>query len=85
MIRKLMTVAAAIGVLAATPSLAANSCRDAQGKFVPCKTVTTKKTTTKVTTTKVTTAKVTPGVVKGTDGKCRFSSGAKKGQFTKCP
>ncbi|MGH6743776.1 hypothetical protein EDF58_102346 [Novosphingobium sp. PhB57] len=80
MIRKLMTVAAAIGVLAATPSLAANSCRDAQGKFVPCKTVTTKKTTTKVTT-----AKVTPGVVKGTDGKCRFSSGAKKGQFTKCP
>ena len=80
MIRKLMTVAAAIGVLAATPSLAANSCRDAQGKFVPCNTVTTKKTTTKVTT-----AKVTPGVVKGTDGKCRFSSGAKKGQFTKCP
>ncbi|TDW63673.1 hypothetical protein EDF57_105146 [Novosphingobium sp. PhB55] len=80
MIRKLMTVAAAIGVLAATPSVAANSCRDAQGKFVPCKTVTTKKTTTKVTT-----AKVTPGVVKGTDGKCRFSSGAKKGQFTKCP
>lgn len=80
MIRNLMTVAAAIGVLAATPSLAANSCRDAQGKFVPCKTVTTKKTTTKVTT-----AKVTPGVVKGTDGKCRFSSGAKKGQFTKCP
>ena len=80
MIRKLMTVAAAIGVLAATPSLAANSCRDAQGKVVPCKTVTTKKTTTKVTT-----AKVTPGVVKGTDGKCRFSSGAKKGQFTKCP
>jgi len=80
MIRKLMTVAAAIGVLAATPSLAANSCRDAQGKFVPCKTVTTKKTTTKVTT-----AKVTPGVVKGTDGKCRISSGAKKGQFTKCP
>ncbi|WP_156256274.1 hypothetical protein [Sandarakinorhabdus oryzae] len=27
---------------------------------------------------------VTASVVKGKDGKCRFASGPKKGQFTKC-
>ncbi|EQB19385.1 MAG: hypothetical protein K0R64_494 [Novosphingobium lindaniclasticum] len=75
MIRKLMAAAAVAGLLAATPSMAANSCRDAKGKFVPCKTVVTKKTTTKVTTM----------TVKGKDGKCRFASGPKKGQFTRCP
>jgi hypothetical protein len=74
MIRKLMAVATVAGLLAATPSMAA-PCRDAKGKFIPCKTVTTKKTTTKVTTM----------TVKGKDGKCRFTSGPKKGQFTKCP
>ncbi|GFE73259.1 hypothetical protein [Novosphingobium sp. TCA1] len=80
MIRNLLTVAALTvaalpGMLAATPSMAANSCRDAKGKFVPCQTVTTKKTTTRVTTT----------MAKGKDGKCRFTSGPRKGQFTQCP
>lgn len=80
MIRKFIAIAAMGGILAATPSIAADSCRDSKGKPVPCKTVVTKKTTTKVTT-----AKVTNSVVKGKDGKCRYASGPKKGQFSPCP
>ncbi|WP_395397453.1 hypothetical protein WBP07_23170 [Novosphingobium sp. BL-8A] len=73
MIRKMFAIVAVAGMLAATPSLAAGSCRDAHGKFIKCPTSTT--------------AKKAPSsaVTKGKDGKCRFSSGPKKGQFTKCP
>lgn len=71
MIRKLMTVVAVIGMIGATPTLAA-PCKDAKGKFIKCPPVAKKAAPAKA------------NVVKGKDGKCRVASGPKKGQFTKC-
>lgn len=71
MIRKLMTAATVVGILAATPTLAA-PCKDAKGKFVKCPDSGAKSAATK------------PGVVKDAKGKCHIASGPKKGQFTKC-
>ncbi|WP_395337264.1 hypothetical protein WBP06_22100 [Novosphingobium sp. BL-8H] len=75
MIRTMFAIAAAAGMLAATPSMAASQCKDASGKFVKCP------------TTAKTTAKAAPSgaIAKGKDGKCRYTSGPKKGQFAKCP
>lgn len=73
MIRKLIAAAAVAGLFAATPSLAANSCRNAQGKFIKCPTAPAKKASAK------------SSVAKGKDGKCRFTTGPNKGKFTKCP
>lgn len=70
MLRKAIIIASLAGMLGATPAMAANSCRDAKGKFVKC------------TTIKKTAAQ--SNVIKGKDGKCRIATGAKKGQFTKC-
>jgi hypothetical protein len=70
MIRKLLNATVLIGMMAATPSLAA-PCKDAKGKFVKCPDA------------KPATA-VKPGVVKDAKGKCHVASGPKKGQFTKC-
>jgi hypothetical protein len=72
MFRKIVAAAAIAGLIGVTPAMAANTCRNAQGKFIKCQTAPTKKKAPAV------------GVTKGKDGKCRFSSGPKKGQFTKC-
>ena len=71
MIRKLMTAAALVGMLAATPSMAA-PCKDAKGKFVKCP------------DSKAAATAMKPGVVKDAKGKCHIASGPKKGHFTKC-
>ncbi len=60
---------AAAIALIATPVLAAGPCKDAKGKFTKCPPA----------------AAVAGGVVKDAKGKCHIASGAKKGQFTKCP
>jgi len=70
MIRKLLNATVVIGMIAATPSLAA-PCKDAKGKFVKCPDA------------KPANA-VKLGVVKDAKGKCHVASGPKKGQFTKC-
>lgn len=69
MIRKLVSAIAVAGILVATPALAA-PCKDAKGKFIKCPAA------------KPAAAKA--NVVKDKNGKCRFASGPKKGQFTKC-
>jgi len=73
MIRKMIAIAAVAGMLAATPTLAASSCRDSHGKFIKCPTTAAKTTTT------------SSGVAKGKDGKCRYTAGPNKGKFAKCP
>ena len=47
------------------------TCRNEKKQFIKCSSAT------KVSTTAT--------VTKGSDGKCRFAAGPKKGQFTKCP
>jgi nitrous oxide reductase len=71
MIRQLLTVAAFVGIAAATPTSAA-PCKDAKGKFVKCPPAAAQKTATKA------------NVTKDAKGKCHIASGPKKGQFTKC-
>lgn len=71
MIRRMIAIAAMAGMLAATPSLAANMCRDAHGKYIKCQTAAKAKP-------------ASPGVAKGKDGKCRYTSGPNKGKFAKC-
>ncbi|MFC0686309.1 hypothetical protein [Novosphingobium clariflavum] len=72
MFRKIVAAAAIASLMGVTPAMAASTCRNAQGKFIKCQTAPVKK-------------KAAPAnVAKGKDGKCRFSSGPKKGQFTKC-
>jgi len=73
MIRKLLVLTTLVGMLGATPTLAAHQCRDAKGKFIKCSEP----------------AKKAPALSRGAmtkdkSGKCRFTSGPKKGQFTKC-
>lgn len=72
MIRKLMTAAALVGIMAASPSLAA-PCKDAKGKFIKCPDA-----------SKPAAAALKSNVVKDKNGKCHVASGPKKGQFTKC-
>ena len=47
------------------------TCRNEKKQFIKCSSAT------KVSTTAT--------VTKGSDGKCRFAAGPKKGQFAKCP
>jgi len=61
--------ALAAAALLTAPALSA-SCRDAKGKFIKCP---------------ASTSAPAGNVVKDAKGKCHFASGAKKGQFTKCP
>lgn len=64
------SLALAALALLASPSLSAN-CRDAKGKFVKCPTAAP--------------AATSGNITKDPKGKCHFTSGPKKGQFTKCP
>ena len=66
---RLVTLTAAVALIA-TPALAAGPCKDAKGRFTKCPPAA---------------AAAGGGVVKDAKGKCRVASGAKKGQFTKCP
>lgn len=58
-------------VTSATSTTQKASCRNDKGQFIKCAQVTTTSTTAKVS--------------KGADGKCRYTTGPKKGQFAKCP
>ncbi|RZA15109.1 MAG: hypothetical protein EOP02_25325 [Proteobacteria bacterium] len=58
-------------VTSATSTTKKTSCRNDKGQFVACSS--SVKTSTKAT------------VTKDRNGKCRWASGPKKGQFTKCP
>ncbi|WP_395396328.1 hypothetical protein WBP07_20730 (plasmid) [Novosphingobium sp. BL-8A] len=72
MIRKMIAAVAIVGMLGATPALAANSCRDAKGKFVKCPNSAAAKSG-------------SASIAKGKDGKCRYTAGPNKGKFAKCP
>lgn len=71
MFRKMIAAVAMAGLLGATPVMAASACRDTKGKYIKCPNATAKQ--------------ASSAVAKGKDGKCRYQSGPKKGQFTKCP
>jgi len=58
-------------VTSATSTTKKATCRNDKGVFVKCSS--SVKTSTRA------------NVTKGSDGRCRFASGPKKGQFTKCP
>jgi len=58
-------------VTSATTTTKTKSCRNDKGQFIACSSAT--KTS------------VAAMVSKDAAGKCRFTSGPKKGQFTKCP
>lgn len=58
-------------VTSATSTTQKASCRNDKGQFIKCSEVTNVSTMANIT--------------KDSSGKCRFSSGPKKGQFTKCP
>ena len=67
-----LIVALIAAALLTTPSIAANQCRDAKGKFTKCPPAA------------ASTASAS-NVTKDAKGKCHFASGPKKGKFTKCP
>lgn len=54
----------------ASPSLAANPCKDAKGKLIKC--------------AGSTATHAAGGVIKDKNGKCHIASGPNKGHFTKC-
>lgn len=58
-------------VTSATKSNKSAACRNEKGVFIKC-----------VSTVKTSAANT---ITKGSDGKCRFAAGPRKGQFTKCP
>lgn len=58
-------------VTSATTTTQKAACRNDKGQFIKCAQVTNTSTMAKV--------------AKGADGKCRYSTGPKKGQFAKCP
>lgn len=74
MIRKTLIAAASLALLVGAPSFAA-PCKDAKGKFVKCPPA----------AAAAVAKPVAAGVTRDAKGKCHIASGAKKGQFTKCP
>ncbi|RVT90316.1 hypothetical protein [Sphingomonas crocodyli] len=58
-------------VTSATSTTQKAACRNDKGQFIKCAQVTQTSSMAKV--------------AKGADGKCRYSTGPKKGQFAKCP
>ncbi|TZG25961.1 hypothetical protein [Sphingomonas montanisoli] len=58
-------------VTSATSTTQKAACRNDKGQFIKCAQVTNTSTMAKVS--------------KDANGKCRYSTGPKKGQFTKCP
>jgi len=67
---KLLAIFAAASLIV-SPAIAGKACRDAKGKFMKCPPAAA--------------GLAAAGVTKDPKGKCHFSSGPKKGQFTKCP
>ncbi|RVT92909.1 hypothetical protein [Sphingomonas crocodyli] len=58
-------------VVSSTSTTQKAACRNDKGQFIKCAQVTTTSAMAKVS--------------KDANGKCRYSTGPKKGQFTKCP
>jgi len=66
-----IALAAATLAFMASPALSA-SCKDAKGKFIKCPAAATHSI-------------ATHNIVKGKDGKCRYTAGPSRGKFAKCP